>query len=159
MAEIGRSTPGLATLAHPTQPSESVARSRWSWLANAVVEVVELIRCALRAVRATRAANEAESGWPGARAGAERVAWVNLGRFIARARVAAGIGQRLTHLDLSGSECGPARVSGATPPDRIAVGPVSAVRGRRSSISSQPPGVLVTPWWQSTSARDQGEIE
>ena len=158
MAETWRSTLGLAALAYPMQPSESAARPRWSWLASGVVEVVELSRCALRANRATRAANEAESGWPGARAGAEQAAWVNLGRFITRARAAADFGQRPTQLDLSGSECGPGRVSGATPPDRIAVGPVSAVRGRWSSISPQPPGVLVTPWWQSTLARDQGEI-
>ena len=158
MAETWRSTLGLAGLAYPMQPSESAARPRWSWLASGVVEVVELSCCALRANRATRAANEAESGWPGARAGAEQAAWVNLGRFITRARAAADFGQRPTQLDLSGSECGPGRVSGATPPDRIAVGPVSAVRGRWSSISRQPPGVLVTPWWQSTLARDQGEI-
>jgi hypothetical protein len=158
MAETGQSTRGLAALAYPMQPNESAARPMWSWLANGVVEVVKLSRCALRANRATRAANEAESGWPGARAGAERAAWVNLGHFITRARVAAGIGQRLTHLDLSGSDCGPARVSGATPPDRIVGGPVTAVRGRWSSISPQPPGVPVTPWWQSTLARDQGEI-
>ncbi len=159
MPETGRSTRGLAALACAMPPNESAARSRWAWLTNGVVEVVELIRCALRAIRATRAANEAESGWPGARAGAERVAWVNLGRFIARARVAAGFGQRPTQLDLSGSECGPARVSGATPPDRIAVGPLPADPVRWSSISPQPPGVLVTPWWQSTSLRDQDEIE
>jgi len=159
MAETWRSTLRLATLACSMQPSESAARPRWSWLANAVVEVVELSRCAVRAIRATRAANRAESGWPGARAGAERAAWVNLGRFTTRGRGAAGFGQRPIRLDLSGSECGPARLSGATPPDRIAVGPVSVVRGRRSSISPQPPGVLVTPWWQSTLVRDQGEIE
>ena len=159
MAETGRSTVGLAALACSMQPSESAARPLWSWLANGVVEVVELSRCAVRANRATRAANEAESGWPGARAGAERAAWANLDRFIARARVGAEFGQRPTRLDLSGSECGPARVSGATLPDTIAVAPVSAVRGKWSPSSPQPPGVLVTPWWQSTSARDQDEIK
>jgi len=159
MAETWRSTLRLAALTCSMQPSESAARPMWSWLANGVVEVVELSRCALRANGATRAANEAESGWPGARAGEERAAWVNLGRFITRARVAAGFGQRPTRLDLSGCECGPARVSGANPPDKIAVGPLPAVRVRWSSISPQPPGVLVTPWWQSTLARDQDEIE
>ena len=159
MAETWRSTRELAALACSMQPSESAARPPWSWLANGVVEVVQLSRCALHANRATRATNEAESGWPGPRAGAERAAWVNLGRFVTRARVAAGFGQRPTQLDLSGSECGPARGGRATPPDTIAVGPVSDVRGRWSPTSPQPPGALVTPWWQSTSLRDQDEIE
>jgi hypothetical protein len=155
MAETGRSSLGLASPTYPIQLSESAARPLWSWPANGVVEVVELSRCALRGTRATRAANEAESGWSGARAGAERAAWVNLGRFITRARVGAGFGQRPTRLDLSGSECGPACGGRATMPDTIAVAPVSEVCGRSSPTSPQPPGVLVTPWWQSTSLRDQ----
>ena len=159
MAEIGRSTRELAALSCSMQPSEPAARPPWSWPANGVVEVVELSYCALRGTRATRAANEAESGWPGPRAGAERAASVNLGRFITRASVGAGFGLRPTRLDLSGSESGPARGGRATLQDTIAVGPLPAVPVRWGSTSPQPPGVLVTPWWQSTLARDQDEIE
>ena len=159
MAGTGRSSTELATPTCPMELSWEAARPMWSWPAGRVVEVVEITRSALRADRATRAANEAESGWPGPRAGAERAASVNLGRFITRASVGAGFGLRPTRLDLSGSESGPARGGRATLQDTIAVGPLPAVPVRWDSTSPQPPGVLVTPWWQSTLARDQDEIE
>ncbi len=159
MAGTGRGSTELATPTCPMEPSREAARPMPSWSATTVVEVVEITRSALRADRATRAANEAESGWPDACAEVERAAWAHLGRFIKRARVAAGFGQRPTPVELSGSWCGPALVSRAGPPDRVTVGGVSAHRGSCRSIGPMPPGVLVTPWWQSTWAPDQDEIE
>jgi hypothetical protein len=159
MAVTGRSSTELATPTCPMEPSREAARPMASWPATTVAEVVEITRSALRADRATRAANEAESGWPDACARAERAAWAHLGPFFKRARVAAGFGQRPAPVELSGSSCGPALVSKAGPPDRATVGRVWALRGRCRSIGPMPPGVLVTPWWQSTWAPDQDEIE
>ena len=119
----------------------------------------DLTRSAQRADQATRAANEAESGWPDACAGVETAASAHLGPFTKRARVASGFGRRPTLPDISGSWCGPALVSRAGLPDRVTVGTVSALHGRWSPIGPMPPGVLVTPWWQSTWALDQDEIE
>ena len=159
MAVTGRSSTELAAPTCAIEPSREAARSMSYWPATTVVEVVEITRSALRTDPATRPANEAESGWPGARAGVERAAWAHLARFITRARVAAGFGQRPTPVELSGSWCGPALVSSAGPPDRVTVGRVWALRGSCRSIGPMPPGVLVTPWWQSTWAPDQDEIE
>ena len=159
MADTGRSSTELATPTCPMEPSWEAARLMWSWPAGWVVEVVEITRSVLHAHQATRAANEAESGWPDACAGVERAASAHLGRFTKRARVATGFGQRPTQPDISGSWCGPALVSRAGLPDRVTVGTVSALHGRWSPIGPMPPGVLVTPWWQSTWALDQDEIE
>ena len=159
MAVTGRSSTELAAPTCAIEPSREAARSMSYWPATTVVEVVEITRSALRTDPATRPANEAESGGPGARAGVERAAWAHLARFITRARVAAGFGQRPTQPDISGSWCGPALVSRAGLPDRVTVGTVSALHGRWSPIGPMPPGVLVTPWWQSTWALDQDEIE
>jgi hypothetical protein len=159
MADTGRSSTELATPTCPMEPSWEASRPLWSWPAGWVVEVVEITRPALRADQATRAASEAESGWPDACAGVERAAPAHLGRFTKRARAASGFGQRPTQPDIGGSWCGPALVSRTGAPDRVKVGRVSALRGRWSSISPMPPGVLVTPWWQSTWALDQDEIE
>ena len=159
MADTGRSSTELATPTCPMEPSWEAARPMWSWPAGWVVEVVEITRPAPRADQATRAASEAESGWPDACDGVERAAPAHLGRFTKRARAASGFGQRPTPVELSGSWCGPALVSSAGPPDRVTVGRVWALRGSCRSIGPMPPGVLVTPWWQSTWAPDQDEIE
>ena len=159
MADTGRSSTELATPTCPMEPSWEAARPMGSWPAGGVVEVVEITRSALRADQATRAANEAESGWPDACDGVGRAAPAHLGRFTRRASAASGFGQRPTQPDIGRSWCGPALVSRAGPPDRVTVGTVSALRGRWSSISPMPPGVLVTPWWQSTWALDQDQIE
>ena len=159
MADTGRSSTELATPTCPMEPSWEAARPMRTWPASWVAEVVEITRPALRADQATRVANEAESGWPDACDEVERAAPAHLGRFIKRARVAAWFGQRPTTVELSGSWCGPALVSRAGPPDRVTVGRVWALRGSCRSIGPMPPGVLVTPWWQSTWALDHDEIE
>ena len=159
MADTGRSSTELATPTCPMEPSWEASRPLWSWPVGWVVEVVEITRSVLRAHQATRAANEAESGWPDACDEVERAAPAHLGRFTKRARVATGFGRRPTQPDIGGSWCGPALVSRTGAPDRVKVGRVSALRGRWSSISPMPPGVLVTPWWQSTWAPDQDELD